>query len=83
MAIYDDRIEVTSPGMLFGSLDIAAIKAGRSETRNRTIARVFDQMRLIESRGTGIRRIIEDCARFKLSEPVFSEQLMAEQVPSK
>ena len=64
---------VTSPGMLFGSLDIAAIKAGRSETRNRTIARVFDKMHLIESWGTGIRRIIEDCAQLKLPEPVFSE----------
>ena len=73
VAVYDDRIEVTSPGMLFGSLDIAAIKAGRSETRNRTIARVFDKMHLIESWGTGIRRIIEDCAQLNLPEPVFSE----------
>jgi predicted HTH transcriptional regulator len=59
--------------MLFGSFDIAAIKAGRSETRNRTIARVFDKMHLIESWGTGIRRIIEDCAQLNLPEPVFSE----------
>jgi predicted HTH transcriptional regulator len=73
VAVYDDRIEVTSLGMLFGSLDIAAIKSGRSETRNRTIARVFDKMHLIESWGTGIRRIIEDCAQLNLPEPVFSE----------
>ena len=73
VAVFDDRIEVTSPGMLYGSLDIAAIKSGRSETRNRTIARVFDKMRLIESWGTGIRRIIEECADAGLPEPKFSE----------
>ena len=73
VAVYDDRVEVTSPGMLYGSLDIASIKAGRSETRNRTIARVFDKMHLIESWGTGIRRILEDCANAGLPEPGFSE----------
>jgi predicted HTH transcriptional regulator len=73
VAEFDDRIEVTSPGMLFGSLDIAAIKSGRSETRNRTSARVFDKMRLIESWGTGIRRIIEECEDAGLPEPKFSE----------
>jgi predicted HTH transcriptional regulator len=30
-------------------------------------------MHLIESWGTGIRRIIEDCAQLNLPEPVFSE----------
>jgi len=73
VAVYDDRVEVTSPGMLYGTLDIASIKAGRSETRNRTIARVFDKMHLIESWGTGIRRILEDCANAGLPEPGFSE----------
>jgi len=73
VAVYDDRVEVTSPGMLYGSLDIASIKAGRSETRNRTIARVFDKMHLIESWGTGIRRILEDCSHAGLPEPGFSE----------
>jgi len=73
VAVYDDRVEVTSPGMLYGSLDIASIKAGRSETRNRTIARVFDKMYLIESWGTGIRRILEDCALAGLPEPGLSE----------
>ena len=73
VAVYDDRVEVTSPGMLYGALDIASIKAGRSETRNRTIARVFDKMHLIESWGTGIRRILEDCAHAGLPEPDFSE----------
>ena len=73
VAVFDDRIEVTSPGMLYGSLDIAAIKTGRSETRNRTIARFFDKMRLIESWGTGIRRIMEECANAGLPEPKFSE----------
>lgn len=73
VAVYDDRIEVTSPGMLIGQLDIAMIKEGRSEVRNPTIARIFKKMNLIERWGTGVGRIIEECREFKLPEPEFEE----------
>ena len=73
LAIYDDRIEVTSPGMLVGQLDIMMIKEGRSEVRNKTIARVFKNMDLIERWGTGVTRIIEECKEYRLKEPKFEE----------
>lgn len=41
VAVYDDRVEVTSPGMLFGSLKIADIKEGISIPRNRALVYAF------------------------------------------
>lgn len=52
VAVYDDRVEVTSPGMLYGGLTIEQIKEGGSKIRNRCIAEVFSRMRIIESWGT-------------------------------
>ena len=68
VAVYDNRLEVTSPGMLVGQLDINMIKEGRSEIRNQTIARVFKKMNLIERWGTGVNRIIHECGEYGLSE---------------
>ncbi|WP_341876627.1 ATP-binding protein [Defluviitalea saccharophila] len=59
VAIFDDRIEITSPGVLPKSLSIEDIKKGRSEIRNRVLARVFKEMNLIEQWGTGIQRIYQ------------------------
>ncbi|MGB4439201.1 MAG: ATP-binding protein [Sedimentibacter sp.] len=73
LAVYDDRLEVTSPGMLVGQLDINMIKEGRSEIRNQTISCVFKKMNLIERWGTGVNRIIQECQEYGLKEPKFEE----------
>lgn len=72
-AIFDDRIEITSPGLLPKTLDIDDIKMGRSEIRNKVIARFFKELRFIEEWGTGIRRIIASCKVAGLKEPEFIE----------
>ena len=72
-AIFDDRIEITSPGQLPKTLDIDDIKLGRSEIRNKVIARFFKELRFIEEWGTGIRRIITTCENAGLKEPDFIE----------
>ncbi len=41
IAIYDNRVEITSPGMLYGGLTIEQAMAGRSKIRNICIAEVF------------------------------------------
>ncbi|MBF8984093.1 putative DNA binding domain-containing protein [Lutibacter sp. B2] len=75
-AIYDDRIEITSPGYLPKTLDIEDIKNGRSEIRNKVLARVFKELRFIEQWGTGIRRILSACEKAELKEPEFIESGM-------
>lgn len=71
--LFDDRLEVTSPGMLFGGLSIEDLKEGQSRPRNRGIASAFVAMKIIEQWGTGIPRIIEMCKEYGLQEPEFLE----------
>ena len=71
VAVYDDRLEVTSPGGLYNGLTYEEIMNGHSRLRNRTIANAFCQMGLVESWGTGIRRIREAAAKYGLPEPEF------------
>jgi predicted HTH transcriptional regulator len=71
VAIYDDRLEVTSPGGLYNGLTYEEIMNGHSKLRNRVIANVFSQMGLVESWGTGIRRIMEAAKDYHLPVPEF------------
>lgn len=71
--VFDDRLEVTSPGMLYGGLTVELIKTGKSKIRNKAIAEVFAQMGIIESWGTGIQRMIDGCIEAGIPEPVFEE----------
>ena len=73
VSIFDDRIEVFSPGTIYGGLDIESIKEGRSSCRNEAIAQVFQYMKIIESWGTGIPKIINLCKEYQLIEPKFEE----------
>ena len=73
VAVYDDRIEIDSPGLLASGLTIDDIVAGVSRTRNRVIARVFRELGLIEQWGTGIPRAIEACRGAGLPDPEFME----------
>lgn len=69
VAVYDDRLEVTSPGGLYNGLTYEEVMNGHSKLRNRAIANVFNQMGLVESWGTGIRRIMEAAEEYELPMP--------------
>lgn len=73
VSIYDDRIEVLSPGTLYGGLDITTALEGKSTCRNEAIAEAFHYMRIVEAWGTGIPRIRNKCAEYGLKEPKFEE----------
>ncbi len=62
IAIFDDRLEITSPGTLPNSLNIDEIGTGRSEIRNRAIAATFKKMGIIEQWGTGTAKILSECS---------------------
>ena len=60
--IYDDRLEVWSPGGLpYGVTLRQLYRRHRSHPRNRLIAQALHRARLIEHWGTGTLRIIEAC----------------------
>lgn len=63
--ITDNRMEFISLGGLLPGLSPDDIRSGISQPRNKSLAEVFHRLRLIESYGTGIRRIFNlyaDCS---------------------
>jgi ATP-dependent DNA helicase RecG len=73
VAIFDDRVEVENPGILLPGLTIEELRNGLSRVRNRVLARVFNELGLIEQWGTGVQRMMDACARAGLPEPEFAE----------
>jgi len=62
--VTDRRMEFISLGGLLPGLSADDIRSGISQPRNKNLAEVFHRLRLIESYGTGIRRIFNlyaDC----------------------
>ncbi len=55
VAVFDDRLEVTSPGGFYNGLTFEEAMQGHSKLRNRAIANVFSQIELIEAWGTGFK----------------------------
>ena len=73
VAVYDDRLEVTSPGGLYNGLTYEEIMSGHSKIRNKGIANIFGQMGLVEAWGSGIKRILHAAEEYELPEPIFQE----------
>lgn len=57
--VNDDKMEFISIGGLLPGLTTDDIRLGISQPRNKKLAEVFHRLRLIESYGTGIRRIFK------------------------
>ena len=74
VAIYDDRLEVTSPGGLYNGLTFEEALQGHSKLRNRVIANVFSQIGLVEAWGTGLQRIQRAAKEYGLPDVEFIER---------
>ena len=72
VCIFEDRLEITSPGGLYGDLTIEKILAGSSSIRNELIADIFQKMKIVEKWGTGIKRVAVLCAEHGLAEVEYS-----------
>ena len=72
-AVYDDRLEVTSPGGLYNGLTYEEVMNGHSKIRNKGIANIFSQMGLVEAWGSGIKRIFNAAEEYGLPTPRFQE----------
>ena len=73
IAIYDDRLEVTSPGGLYNGLTYEEVMNGHSKIRNKGIANIFSQMGIVEAWGSGIKRILNEAEEYGLPKPRFQE----------
>jgi ATP-dependent DNA helicase RecG len=70
--IFDDRMEIRSPGLLLSSLsleDLTQLK-GVHESRNSLIAKILRENKFMRELGEGMRRMFELMEEFELSVPV-------------
>ena len=70
--IYDDRIEIASPGKLPFPLTVETLGINITpQHRNKNICGIFEKTKYMEHIGTGIRRMRREMDEFNLPEPEF------------
>jgi ATP-dependent DNA helicase RecG len=72
--IYDDRVEISSPGGMYGGglVQNKNIENIRSERRNPVIADLFHRMKYMERRGSGLKKIVMETKKL----PGFKDKFM-------
>ncbi len=71
--IYNDRIEIRSPGRLLYPLTIAELEENKPIHRNEAICNIFSKTKYMEHVGTGIKRMKDAMRTYGLEEPEFAE----------
>jgi predicted HTH transcriptional regulator len=71
--VYQDRVEIYSPGGLPFNVDKAKFKLGEAKSawRNQSFGRIFRKLNLAQHQGTGIARIITSMQEEGCPMPVF------------
>ena len=70
--LYDDRLEIYSPGKLGGFVTLDTMKTKRY-SRNPQIARVLTEFGIVRELNEGVKRIYSEMQSFFLKDPVYSE----------
>lgn len=71
--LFADRLEVQSPGGLFGNVTEENLEE-ESSTRNSVLMRLMEDLHLVENRGSGIRAMLEAMRRANLEPPRFDDK---------
>ena len=70
--LFDDRLEILSPGKLSGFITLENMKTERY-SRNPQIARVLTEFGIVRELNEGVKRIYSEMQRFYLKDPIYSE----------
>lgn len=74
MTIFDDRLEIVSPGRLPNTATVDALKSGFRYARNQTLVNIMRDYRYVDFRGMGIRdKIIPGMRAHNGKDPVLAE----------
>ena len=75
--IFDDRMEIKSPGALLSTLTIEDLKElqGAHESRNAFVAKVLSENKYMRELGEGIKRIFELMEQSELDKPVLNARI--------
>ena len=75
LTVYDDRLEVVSPGRLLNSVTVEAMKQGAVHlVRNPLITTVLAKRRLMTEQGTGVWRMMKLMEQRGLPPPEIEER---------
>ena len=80
LAIYDNRVEITSPGGLPRGQTADRALAGYSKIRNDVLAKALNYMRYIEEWGSGLRRVNRVLAEYGIRPVAIDEAAFATQM---
>ena len=80
VAIYDDMVEITSPGKLMPSIDFTDMEARQSDIRNKVIAPIFKKLGIIDQWGNGLKLISDELKDYPEIDFKWSEQGLQLQV---
>ena len=72
VSMYDDRLEIESPGKLPSIVTVENIKETRY-SRNPRIARLLTDFGWVRELNEGVKRIYSDMEKFFLDDPIYSE----------
>jgi predicted HTH transcriptional regulator len=64
VAIFDDKIEITSPGKLPPTIDFTDMLSGQSNIRNKILAPIFKRLGIIEQWGNGLKLIADELKKY-------------------
>lgn len=71
IALYDDRLEIISPGGLPRGMTLERMKEGCSRCRNKAIASAFAYMKVAEKWGLGVPNVMQSFADRGLAGPEY------------
>jgi ATP-dependent DNA helicase RecG len=71
--LFVDRLEIQSPGGLYGAVTVENIDTEQSN-RNAVLMRLLEDVRVSENRGTGIQAMISSLREAQLSLPKFDDR---------
>jgi len=76
VSMYDDRLEIDSPGKLPNIVTVENIRTTRY-ARNPKISRVLTEFGYVRELNEGVKRIYSDMKQFFLDDPVYSDNDMS------
>lgn len=72
--MYDDRMEIKSPGGIYGRIQVDQLGKVQPDTRNPVLAGALEVLKITENRYSGIPTIRRCMREYRLPEPVFEDK---------
>ena len=74
ITIFDDRIEITNPGCLYGNISVDQLGYTRPEPRNIILIDILEKLDVTENRYSGIPTIRKELQKLEMPSPIFIQE---------